>query len=198
MIYVIVGCGGVGKDSIVNILLKKNSNLNLVVSTTSRPPREKEIDGITYNFVSKKEAFKMLEENEFIEHRMYDVITPKGSDTWVYGITKDNIDINTNKKDYIVIVDFYGLRELQDYLKINNSQNKLICFYIDCNKQNRLLRYLQREKMTDEKVEEAIRRFIDDNKNVLPAKEYCDYVINNDGNINNAVNRILDIMEENK
>ena len=49
--------------------------------------------------------------------------------------------------------------------------------------------------MEDSDVLEAIRRFEDDNKNVLPAKEDSDYVVSNEYKINNAVNRILDIIE---
>ena len=196
MIYSITGCGGVGKDTILNKVLEEIFNLNVIVSTTSRPMRQGEINGISYNFVSKQEALQMLNDEEFIEHRTYNVITDKGNDTWIYGITKNSIDINSNK-DYIVIVDYCGLKELKKYLKDNNSKNKLISFYIDANKQNRLLRYLQRENMTDDKVEEAIRRFKDDNEKVLPAKSYCNYVINNDNDLYEAVNNIITIMIKN-
>ena len=49
--------------------------------------------------------------------------------------------------------------------------------------------------MEDSEVLEAIRRFEDDNKNVLSAKLDSDYIINNEYKIDNVVNKILDIMD---
>jgi guanylate kinase len=51
--------------------------------------------------------------------------------------------------------------------------------------------------MLDDSVSEVVRRFSDDNEKVLPAREYCDYVVNNEGDFNSTINRILDIMREN-
>ena len=56
MIYTITGCGGVGKDTILNKVLEEIFDLNVVISTTSRPMRQGEINGISYNFVSKQQA----------------------------------------------------------------------------------------------------------------------------------------------
>lgn len=196
MIYTLTGCSASGKDTILNELLKRNNHLNLIVSTTSRPPRVGEIDGITYNYVSNKQAKQMIKDNMFIEKRIYNIIDEHGKKgQWIYGITKDSIDTKSNR-DYIVIIDYNGLLELEDYLSSVESVNKLTSIYIDVNKKNRLLRYIQRDDMNDNKVDECVRRFIDDDKNVLPAKDYCNFVINNDYDLENAINRILDIMEE--
>lgn len=195
MIYTLIGCGGAGKDSILNELLKRTVALKPIVSTTSRPQRTGETDGITYNFVTNKQAKKMIKNEQFIEKRIYNVISESGnSEQWIYGITKGSIDIN-NDVDYVVIVDFNGLLDLSEYLNSINSKNKLTSIYIDTNKRNRLLRYIKRDNMTDSKIDECIRRFLDDDMNVLPAKDYCDFIVNNDGNIENAIHRILDIME---
>lgn len=194
-VYTITGCGGIGKDSILTNLLIKNRNLKPIISTTSRPMRHGEINGVQYNFVSKNTAKKMLNNNEFIEHREYNVIGQNGEeDTWIYGITKDSIDINSDN-NYVVIVDYKGRKELERYLKENNKQDSLISIYIDGSYKTRLLRYLNRGSVKDSDVLEAIRRFEDDNINVLPAKYDSDYVVSNEYKIINAVNRILDIME---
>ena len=50
-------------------------------------------------------------------------------------------------------------------------------------------------KGTGTVVIKASSEFEDDNRNVLPAKLDSDYIINNEYKINNAVNRILDIMD---
>ena len=195
-IYTITGCGGIGKDTILTNLLVKNRKLKPIISTTSRPMRWGEVKGVQYNFVSKEKAQEMLNNNDFIEHRIYNVIGQDNKkDTWIYGIAKDSIDLNSDN-NYIVIVDYQGRKELEKYLENNNKKECLTSFYIDGSYQTRLSRYLTRGHMEDSEVLEAIRRFEDDNKNVLPAKLDSDYVINNEYKINNAVNRILDIMEE--
>jgi len=192
-IYTITGCSASGKDKILNTLIKNCMGLTPIISTTSRPMRTNEIQGREYNFISNEVVENMLINNDFIESRSYKVAN---GDTWIYGITKDSIKI-TSYHNYIVIVDFQGLQELKKYLCDREYESSLTSIYIDCSYQTRLLRSLQREgKMTDEQVAEVIRRFTDDNENVAPAKEYCDYVVNNEGDFSNTINRILDILED--
>ena len=50
-VIVISAPSGSGKGSVINGLLKKNKNIWLSVSTTSRNIRENDIPGVTYNFV---------------------------------------------------------------------------------------------------------------------------------------------------
>lgn len=190
-IYTLTGCSGIGKDSVLNELIKLKKHLIPIISTTSRPMRVNEEQGREYNFVSDDKAKEMLINNDFIEFRTYQVAS---SDIWIYGITKDSIDLKSDN-NYIVIVDYSGLWELNKYL-YKQGQEKAVSIYIDGSYQTRLLRSLQREgKMSDEQIEEVIRRFNDDNIKVLPAKDYCDYVVNNEGDFNNTIKRILDILE---
>lgn len=190
-IYTLTGCSASGKDKILTTLTKECMGLTPVISTTSRPIRTNEIQGREYNFVNKEKAELMVKNNDFIETRPYKVAS---GDVWYYGITKDSIQLNSYK-NYIVIVDFQGLLQLEKYLKDRGYRNNLTSFYIDCSYQNRLLRSLSREgKMDDEQVKEVIRRFEDDNKKVLPAKDYCNITINNDGEFSNTINNILRFM----
>ena len=46
------GSSGVGKGTILAELMKRDDNLRLSVSNTTRAPREGEVDGVQYNFVS--------------------------------------------------------------------------------------------------------------------------------------------------
>ena len=45
---------GVGKTTITKKLQQKYKNLKISVSHTTRAPRSNEVDGVDYNFVSKK------------------------------------------------------------------------------------------------------------------------------------------------
>lgn len=195
-LYTITGCGGIGKDSILSELLNKRNDLVPIVSVTSRPMRKLETEGKEYRFISNSEAKQMIDNNKFIEKRIYEVISKDGKgEQWIYGISKNSIDLYSDNT-YIVIVDYNGRQELQKYLEENDCLNNLTTLYIDGSYQVRLQRYLNRESMTNPQVLEAIRRFKDDNKNVVPAKYDSDYVIKNEGKLENTVNRILNIMEE--
>lgn len=58
---------GTGKTTVCSSLKKKNPDLKFSVSYTTRPPREKERDGIDYHFISHEVFQKMLDGKEFLE-----------------------------------------------------------------------------------------------------------------------------------
>lgn len=70
-VIVISSPSGGGKGTIISELLKRNKNLWLSISTTSRPIRANDIPGTTYNFVSKEEFEKEIEEGYFLEYTNY-------------------------------------------------------------------------------------------------------------------------------
>lgn len=67
-LYVIVAPSGAGKTSLVNALLRDEPGIQLSVSWTTRAPREGEVSGRDYHFVSRREFEHMLREDEFLEH----------------------------------------------------------------------------------------------------------------------------------
>lgn len=71
-LIVISAPSGAGKGSVISGLLERDKkNLWLSVSTTSRQPRTNDIPGVTYNFVSKEEFEKLIEEDYFLEYTNY-------------------------------------------------------------------------------------------------------------------------------
>ena len=67
---VVSGPSGVGKGTICNILIKE-LDAEYSVSYTTRSPREGEIDGVNYNFVSKEEFEKMIQMGDLLEYNFY-------------------------------------------------------------------------------------------------------------------------------
>ena len=59
---------GVGKTTITKKLQQKYQNFKLSVSHTTRPPRSNEVNGVDYNFVSKKKFNELIEDNAFYEY----------------------------------------------------------------------------------------------------------------------------------
>jgi len=68
LMVIISGPSGVGKDSVVKLLIKRGPGLHFIVTMASRAPRPGEIDGVDYFFVSKEEFEKMIANNELIEY----------------------------------------------------------------------------------------------------------------------------------
>ena len=71
MLVILSGVAGAGKDTIKKELIKRMENVESLPSFTSRAKREGDIEGGTYNFVSKEEFEKMIENNEFYEYDVH-------------------------------------------------------------------------------------------------------------------------------
>ncbi len=67
---VISGPSGVGKGTICNKLINE-LNAWYSVSTTTRAPREGEVEGVNYFFVTKEEFEKRIKDGEFLEYNIY-------------------------------------------------------------------------------------------------------------------------------
>lgn len=66
-LFVISGSSGVGKGTLIKEFLTKHPEFKLSVSCTTRKPREGEIHGINYFFLSPEEFQKNIDNNEFLE-----------------------------------------------------------------------------------------------------------------------------------
>lgn len=100
-IFLIVGPSGSGKSTVVNKIKKDfkklNINVGIGVSTTTRPIRNNEVDGVDYHFVTKQEFNKL----DLLESTTYD-------DNY-YGITETEIEeLYKNHLYSFIVVDEYG------------------------------------------------------------------------------------------
>jgi guanylate kinase len=67
-LFVVVAPSGAGKTSLVNAMLRSESGVRLSVSFTTRAPREGEVEGREYHFVSREAFGKMIAAGDFLEH----------------------------------------------------------------------------------------------------------------------------------
>ena len=65
---VISGASGVGKGTVLGIMMKKRNDLKFSVSATTRDPRPGEVDGVHYYFVTKQRFEEMIANGEFLEY----------------------------------------------------------------------------------------------------------------------------------
>lgn len=66
-LFVISGSSGVGKGTVIKEFLSKNPDFKLSVSCTTRNPREGEVHGINYFFLTREEFKACIERDEFLE-----------------------------------------------------------------------------------------------------------------------------------
>jgi guanylate kinase len=70
-VFVITGPSGVGKGTLIAELLQRVPDLELSVSATTREPREGEVDGRDYHFLSREEFDRRIETEDFLEFATY-------------------------------------------------------------------------------------------------------------------------------
>lgn len=159
LIY-IMGKSSSGKDTIYGIL-KERRNVNAYVMYTTRPKREDEIDGVSYNFISNHEMQEYIDgrmSSKLIEYRVYNTV----HGPWTYATISDEQFMT--EKDIIMI------GTLESYIKVKeNFQNKegveLFPIYVEVPDNIRLKRAIEREeKQMNPKFVELCRRFIADSK----------------------------------
>ena len=67
-LIVISGASGVGKGTVLGLVMNKRPDLRFSVSATTRPPRQGEQDGVHYYFITKERFEEMIAAGEFLEY----------------------------------------------------------------------------------------------------------------------------------
>src|SRR5574344_279630 len=109
---ILVGESASGKSTIEKILADKYG-YKKTVSYTTRPPRDGEVNGVDYHFISEDEYIDKFNSGYFVETGAYN--------GWFYGTTKDQYDENT-----VCVLTPHGLRQI----KKNFREDDINSFYI--------------------------------------------------------------------
>lgn len=144
-VLAIMGKAGSGKDTIAKELLKlRPHKFNRVVSATTRPPREGEVNGVDYHFLTPETFLRELDNNRMIEATCFN--------NWAYGTPIMSLD---EEKINLLVLNPEGVQILSWDDRID-----LKVAYIEATDKERLIRQLNREENPD--IEEIIRRFSTD------------------------------------
>ncbi|MDL2254381.1 guanylate kinase [Ruminococcaceae bacterium OttesenSCG-928-I18] len=95
-LLVISGPSGSGKDSVVAKLMGLHPGIECSVSATTRPPREDEMEGVHYFFLTREAFRQKIAQGDLIEYTEY-----VGN---YYGTLKSQVDIRLDKKITCVLV----------------------------------------------------------------------------------------------
>src|ERR1700721_504378 len=87
-IFVVSGPSGVGKGTVIKNVLARTDSLALSVSATTRDPRQGDIEGVTYHFLSDKEFKQGIADGIFYEYAPYK--------HKLYGTLKETVEKQTS------------------------------------------------------------------------------------------------------
>ena len=175
-LFIISGSTASSKDTTLNELSNRGV-IKTLLSTTTRPIRATEKQGREYNFITEEEFNK----KEYIEKRVYKVAN---GDTWYYGLSYDEIfKCYNNIGNYAVILDVQGMRTIKEYINRTFKDSiEVITIMLQASYYTRLSRYLNRDKITDDMVKEAIRRINADMSEIEPFVNEYDIVLRSENN----------------
>lgn len=177
-LYVISGSSGVGKGTVIKGFLEQNPEFILSVSCTTRNPREGEINGKHYFFLTKDEFQKCIDNDKFLEYAEF-----AGN---FYGTKKKYIEECLNDgKNIILEIDTKGA------LQVKKRMPEAVLIFI-CPPSFEELEKRLRGRHTED--EATIQRRLSQAKDELERAKAFDYKIVND-NLENAIKSIEEVIK---
>jgi guanylate kinase len=176
LLMVISGPSGIGKDTVVDGLKARNLPFHFVITATSRPPRENEVDEIDYFFYSDEKFEEMIEQGEFLEH------------AWVYsaykGVPKSQVrEALDSGEDVVMRLDVQGAETVRGL-----CPDAILVFLTAENKEEWLQRLKDRRSETDDELKLRIETAKAEYENL----DLFDYIVVNK---ENELDHTLDVIE---
>ena len=159
MIIVLVGKTASGKTTVANELCK-NHGYKRIITYTTRPMRDNEVQDVDYHFISDEQFNKMIENNEFTEYKRYN--TAHG--VWSYGSVV-TYEQEISDDYYVIILTPQGLRDLSKKI------SRYIAFYLNVSLESQL----ERLKKRGDEEQQIIKRLQNDAKDFENVFDIVDY-----------------------
>ena len=178
MIIALLGASGSGKSEIEKILSSKYE-YKKIVSYTTRKPRNGEVHGKDYYFISNEQFITSLSNDVFAEYDEY-------SQGRLYGTVKEDY---INNEDKVVVLTPHGLRQL----KKNIPDINIFSVFVNSNLGTRVKRYIDRcgvDKFNFDDKNEICARVERDYGMFLGLDNEVDLVVNN--NEETDLNRVVE------
>ena len=180
LLVVISGPSGVGKDVIIEEMVRQNpKDYHFTVTATTRKPRDNELNGVNHYFLSLKEFTSMIDNDELLEWaKVY------GN---YYGVPKKQVnDALTDGNHVIIRVDVQGAKRIKSIM----PESILIFIHppnFDILRNHLIKRGVNSDKDISIRLAEA--------KNEIPQSKNFDYsIINEENKLIETVEKIYNII----
>ena len=183
MIIIISSPSGAGKTSICKKILENDQKIKISISDTTRIPRDNEVNGKDYNFISKEEFKRKIINNEYAEYAKV-----FGN---YYGSLHKNLTENLNNGyDILFDIDWQGAQQLKEI----QYTNLLSFFIMPPSKDEIFKRLLSRAKISGDNENAINLRMSQYDTEVKRKNEYDHTIINQD--LDECVIKIEQIISE--
>lgn len=175
-LIVISGASGVGKGTVLKKMMEERKDMSFSVSATTRAPREGEVDGVHYYFVTKARFEEMIAANDFLE---YDNHAAN-----YYGTPRYQIEEKQKKGPVLLDIEPNGAKA------VKAAEPKALLVFIMPPSMEELERRLRgRGDTSEEQIAMRMKRAVWE----MDQRVWYDYVVVND-DVDRCAKEILDII----
>ena len=182
LLVILSGPSGVGKGTVRKYIMDNfNVKLNYSISMTTRPKREKEVEGVDYYFVTPEEFQRNIDNDNFLEWEEF-----VGNR---YGTPKSKVEELRNQgKNVLLEIEVNGATDVMK--KINDD--RVISFFLMPPSANALENRIRKRKTESEEViQERLQKGI---KEMAMANQYDHIILNDD--VARASQEIVDLIKK--
>ena len=181
MLVLLSGVSGAGKDTIKKELIARMDNVESLPSFTDRAPRENDIPGKTYNFVSTEEFEAMIARGELYEYSAHH--------NHYYGTSRKLL--NEKMQNGKIIVKDIEVNGVENLVKLLGNDTKSVTIFLKVPKEELRRRLESRiDKPSPKDIELRLNRLQYEESKI----GIYDYVIKNN-NLEKTVNIIMEIIK---
>ena len=182
LLIIISSPSGAGKTSVCKKIINIDKKIKLSISYTTRSPRDNEINGNDYFFISSENFNNKILDKDFLEYAKV-----FGN---YYGTSQKKVEeILSNNFDVLFDIDWQGATQI-----LNSNLAKIVTiFLVPPSKEAVLERLKKRSKETGDDNNSIQKRMLEFENEMMHANEYS-YVVTND-DIEECTKEVIKIIE---